>query len=466
MGAEMTKGAAEVAASSLDEDIATAEALLRSQTFQQRLDQARAARERALQSKAPDELSAATLSKPWEKPLPARQRDGSEPAARRMERAAPTLFFPAGSAPASVANAAQPFPERPIGTHVSQEGSPQAQAGRAPPKSGLLRTAIGFSLGLGIGLAVAYFAIQPSPAPSQTSAAAAPVSPVIDAAVPAGPYVPETLLAGAGQADVPVITPTSAEGQPKMPLADTPATLAPEVTPTQTMALVAGAPTVWWPETGNLAAVSPEPALPVVPQGGGPIGAIRTPAAVGIARAPEPAPAYGQEARTPPVASPAPLYPGLSVKILSPAATDASDLTELAGTLTKAGFPSPDIGQVSYTIRQTHVRYYHGADAEAAMAIAAQLGTEARDFSQSASNAPDGLIEIWVAPAASALAQTTAQPVATAKPAPVQAAAKPKPAAKKPAKAAAKPDTRAAEAAEAAKLKARILLMLQSSKTP
>lgn len=470
----MTKGATEVAASVGDEETVTAEAMLRSLTFQQRLDQARAQRERALQARGQDELSPATLSKPWEKPLPARDPAGGTQPSRRLERTAPTLFFPSGSAPAPVANlanSAAPAPE--AARAASRSPAPAAHRWPALPKSGFLRTAIGFSLGLGLGLGIALLARQPDPTATTASppSAAAPAtgvasgrtSPPADDAALSGAMAAARPLAGPGQPDVALITPASVEARPMPSLAAAPAAAAPETPPDRPMATAATAPSIWWPEAAGLPSVAGEQVPSTPPLDTETIIAARPPSQIGPAPQPDALSRYGQESRQQPVADPLLPYAGLSVKILSAAAADTPSLTALATTLRDAGFPAAAIGQVSYRISQTHVRYYYAADAEAAAAIAGRLGTGARDFSQAAPLPPEGLIEVWVAPPSGGDAQVAPPAEATPKPVPVKTATKKKAAAKNPPKAPA-PDV--TEDAEAARVKARILLLLQGSGTP
>lgn len=461
----MTKGATEVAASVGDKETVTAEAMLRSLTFQQRLDQARAQRERALRARGPDELSPATLSKPWEKSPPAHEPGGAAAPSRRLERTAPTLFFPAGSAPAPVAirsDATEPGPAPP--RMASPSPAPAAHRWFVLPKSGFLRTTIGFSLGLGLGLGVALLARQPTPTAAPTAGVVTgPTNPSADHAALPGAMATASTLAGPEQSDVPLITPASAEVSPMPSLAGAPVAAAPETPPSQPMATVVGAPSIWRPEAAGLPSAASEEVAATQPLAAETIIATRLPSQVGPVPLSDAAPHYGQESRRPPVADPLPPYAGLSVKILSAAATDTPSLTALATALSDAGFPAADIGQVSHRIRQTHVRYYHAADAEAAAVIAGRLGAVARDFSGANPLPPEGLIEVWVAPPSGGNAQVAPPAEATPKPAPVKTAAKKKAAAKKPPMAPA-PDATAD--AEAARVKARILLLLQGSGTP
>lgn len=471
----MTKGATEVAASVGDEEKVTAEAMLRSLTFQQRLDQARAQRERALQAKGADELSPATLSKPWEKPTPAPEPADAPPPSRRLERTAPTLFFPAGSAPpAPVANLTDPSPK-------GQAATPLPAPLPAPrrtllPKSGFVRTAIGFSLGLGIGLGIALLGRQPAPttptalpapaAESATGIAAGPANPPDDQGALTGTVAVTSVFAEPAQTDVPLVTPAAADVRAMPSQASAPTAAAPEAPPAQPAAFAGVPPQVWWPADARLPSTTEEAALPVPSRGPETMAATGLPPQIGPAPEADIAPRYGKEARQPPPADPLPLYSGVSVKILGAATANDPVLTTIAATLGDAGFPAPDIGHVSYKISQTHVRFYHVADEAAANVIARRLGVEARDFSQTAPPPPKGLIEVWVAPPSVAEAGSRPPAAALPKPAPVKAAAKKKSAAKKPVPPPAPAAPAVTEEAEAAQVKARILLMLLSGGSP
>lgn len=466
----MTKSAADVAASARDEGMVTADVLLRTQTFQERLEQARANRARALQASGKDDPAPVTLSKPWE-------REVSPPAGRRPARAAPidqavpTLFFPEGVRPARTADPASP---------VASEAPKSAPALPAPvrARSPLLRTAIGFSLGLGLGLTLALrpwvTSDRPLPAATtsvgQTAVATAAVAPPTGSEAGAG----GASLSAGPSFDVAPLIPASADMPSPVAATVAPAEAMPETAPAALAALPVVAPAVWLSETVAL--------FPGRPEAGAAIPGTDSPLPVGLPMpvpahaTPEITPSYGMESFMSATA-PLPEYAGLTIKVLTPAAPDTAEIAALTGELVKAGFPRPDVGQVGLAVSRTHVRFYHAQDAAAATALAASIGAEARDFTGTGSTPPDGLIELWIAAPSSQEPQakdTGPTPKSVADKAPA------KPAAKKPAKAktaatkaqtaakakAARDAAQAADAAEAARVKARLLLLLQGGANP
>ena len=75
--------------------------------------------------------------------------------------------------------------------------------------------------------------------------------------------------------------------------------------------------------------------------------------------------------------------------------------TEMAGTakglLTRDGTKLVAAARVSYTIRQTQVRYYHSADAAEALATAEALGGIVRDFTDVQRKPKPGRLEVYLA---------------------------------------------------------------------
>ena len=462
----MTKSAAEVAASAREESMVTAEVLLRSQTFQERLEQARAAREQALSARGADDLSGSTLSKPWDRQRPAGDRRPAPVAAVPLERAAPTLFFPEEPRPAANRTAPAEMP-RPAQISPPVETQAVTETAQKPARSPLLRTAIGFTLGVGLGLGIA-LALRPAPAPEApnppaTTVAAPTVSVPADAFSPAAPL--SAPAAGDGAPVLPVAGDAPSQRQPLT----TPVAAGTETPPAAPADPVAPAPSAL-AVVPNLRAPAASDAAPLAPASD--IPTIRTALAVTMAApmGPDAGASYGAEATSPAHTDLA----HLSIKLLSAAAPDDPALDALGERLTQAGFPAPDMGQVSYRVRETHVRFYHGEDAAAARDLAQLIGAEARDFTGADTPPPAGLIELWVAPSGAAVPpapKTDAAPkAAKPKTAGAKADAKTaKAAAKKKADAAraeAQAQAQAAEAAEAARVKARILLLLQSGKNP
>lgn len=100
-----------------------------------------------------------------------------------------------------------------------------------------------------------------------------------------------------------------------------------------------------------------------------------------------------------PIASPASDLPALPAvqRYFIHAPTGVSDATvqRYVGLVETSGVDIAAIGREAFRVSSTHLRYY-GADTKpAAMALAADLGVEARDFSQNAQ--VPGRIEIWLA---------------------------------------------------------------------
>lgn len=97
------------------------------------------------------------------------------------------------------------------------------------------------------------------------------------------------------------------------------------------------------------------------------------------------------------VSTPAAAPGGIDIRLYLPSKAAETTAQAAALLLADAGFPAPRVGTVDLTIRENQVRFYHPADAGAAEAMALALGAKARDFTQSGSRPPDGIIEVWVA---------------------------------------------------------------------
>ena len=464
-GAEMTKGAADVVASARGDDSVTAEDMLRSLTFQQRLDQARAAREHALQAAGQDDLASAPPGKPWERQSPP-PGEPHVPHPRRPARGAPTIFLPQAAAPHPAANAPAEgvVLEQPFAVQHAQ-GTQQFRL----PKSGLVRSTIGFGLGLGLGLAVALMILAPTGSDPDRTVASAPAT----APPPAGSgngLVLTSVSNTAAQAviDAAPVLPVSTAPQPISRPHDAPAIPKPDTPPVSASAEMPGlTPTVRWQDPIAPKAPLPEelPSLARTAEG---VPRFADPAQLS-ALAADGLPAPQTNPARPPASAPAAdgKLAHLSVQVLGAPALQQTALADIAGQLHQAGYPAPKVGAVDYKIRQTHVRFYHAADAAAAGELAARLGVEARDFSRNEASAPEGLIEVWVAAPQSQMAKgksVSAASQAKPKVAAAKAATKKKPAAAK--KATVSAEQQAADIAEAAAVKARLLLMLQGSISP
>lgn len=445
----------------------TAEVLLRSQTFQERLEQARAAREQALSARGADDLSGSTLSKPWDRQRPTGDRRPAPVAAVPLERAAPTLFFPEEPRPAANRTAPAELP-RPAQISPPAETQAVTETAQKPARSPLLRTAVGFTLGVGLGLGIA-LALRPAPAPeapnSPVPAVAAPA-----VSVPADAYAPAAPLSTPAAGDsVATVLPVAGDAPTQRQPQTAPVAAGAETPPTTPTDPVLPAPSALAVVPDLRASAAPD-AAPLAPASDLP--AIRTALALTLAApmGPDAGASYGTEATSPAHTDLA----HLSIKLLSAAAPDDPAVGALGERLTQAGFPAPDMGQVSYKVRETHVRFYHGEDAAAARDLADLIGAEARDFTAADTPPPAGLIELWVAPSGAAVppgpttdaAPKAAKPKAADAKAAKAAAKKKADAARAEAQAQAQAQAQAAEAAEAARVKARILLLLQGGKNP
>jgi hypothetical protein len=176
-------------------------------------------------------------------------------------------------------------------------------------------------------------------------------------------------------------------------------------------AVPAGLPVVF--EVTALPPSAPQASpLPRIPAGAAP--ALPTPLA-SLA-----APAATTDAAPAAVATPiAPAgfaFAGTDVLLLVPERTPDGERTALSDRMASAGFAPAAVKDVGMTIRATHVRFYHEADAAAARVLADVVGGEARDFTSFRKPPPGGTIELWVASTPPAAGQVVpARPAKTAK---------------------------------------------------
>ena len=95
-----------------------------------------------------------------------------------------------------------------------------------------------------------------------------------------------------------------------------------------------------------------------------------------------------------------PLVPGvrmvddLRVNVAAPNGVAAALLDEAADRIAALGHRPPATGTVAFTVSQSHVRYFHPSDREAATLIAAELDAPLRDFTDY--GAGEGLVEVWL----------------------------------------------------------------------
>jgi hypothetical protein len=83
---------------------------------------------------------------------------------------------------------------------------------------------------------------------------------------------------------------------------------------------------------------------------------------------------------------------------------------ETTTLLREAGWPADDARTSPFTIRETHVRYYHPEDQAAAEELAALFSASARDFTDYSPSPGDGMIELWLAGRAPTHASTRGRP--------------------------------------------------------
>ncbi len=87
--------------------------------------------------------------------------------------------------------------------------------------------------------------------------------------------------------------------------------------------------------------------------------------------------------------------PGLQYFMHVPTGVSAANLQGLVSRLDQSGVKVAEIGRENFRVSATHIRFYSPDTAEAARTVAAELGVEARDFSQNFVDTER--IEIWVA---------------------------------------------------------------------
>lgn len=84
------------------------------------------------------------------------------------------------------------------------------------------------------------------------------------------------------------------------------------------------------------------------------------------------------------------------VTVMAPESIAEADLTAMVAGLQDAGTRLGGTERVSFKVSKSHVRFYHDGDKSAAEALAARIGGDARDFTTSDINPPEGLIELWL----------------------------------------------------------------------
>jgi len=347
---------------------------------------------------------------------------------------------------------------------------PVKTAAQAPSPLGRpFRIAAGFGLGLAAGVAatsLAWMMAGPTGGSAPRTEALAPAAPVVvpqtaalsppDATPPSLSVTilsrpPEVTVALAGAGSPPEVPPNGPEitgierlarlsGSSDLPLSPAPPALdaqqtaenAPAARPTllanvadASFALqgekVAVLPSAFAPPALQAGLASPgtgrpDPAPraaeapPVAPQAG-PI----DPVDVSVASAgapPRPLTVPEAEPELEPEPGPEPKMGDLDphqVNVMAPESIADADLTATLLGLQGAGFRLGENDRVSFKVSKNHVRFYHETDRAVAEALAARIGAEARDFTASDYDPPEGMIELWL--------QGSGPKVAAAKPA-------------------------------------------------
>ncbi|OYX42334.1 MAG: hypothetical protein B7Z02_12395 [Rhodobacterales bacterium 32-67-9] len=264
--------------------------------------------------------------------------------------------------PAVLSTVVTPVPvpaQRPLLVVAARPAEPQAAdvAPRGAQNGPLLASSVP------VALASPATAIQPLPS---GPADAGPVILPRPTATPVGMPVPADLL------------PTDSALPPELPNIGAGTTDLAAVAPADPAILTAAAIAGWAaPAPGRLT-------LPRVTEGDAPLSRQPLPAAYS---APEPA------EPSPPAA---PLFSG-SVVLHAPAGVADATLVETVDKLVAVGVPVGEPSRVGFTISESNVRYFHAADAEAAAAIATEVGARLRDFTSFDPAPPAGTIEVWLA---------------------------------------------------------------------
>jgi hypothetical protein len=124
------------------------------------------------------------------------------------------------------------------------------------------------------------------------------------------------------------------------------------------------------------------------------------PAAPAAAAPSERGPAASLLPPAPMAEAPAPDIPGAAAKFVRlavPQSVGDAEAEEIAGLLKDLGIGDSRVTRVGYKVSESHVRYYHRDDAPAAAALAAILGTSARDHTAFRPRPPDGTMEVFLA---------------------------------------------------------------------
>ncbi len=309
----MVQAAADLAVTPTGDSGPNAESLMRSGTFQERLEQARHQRERVLSRRLEDpasEQARVEAAKPWDRPTaevrPLR-RDPEERVLRRLTRP-PELFAPSSLRQPPVP---QPAPQAaiilapllPQPETAPAPTPPEETVAMVPEPAGQalpVRMAVGFGFGLLLGLGLALVALGPDARPP----AAAPVAEARPVSRPATPVTTQPAAVDnlAGLAGVAVFDHPAPPARPELPQADARAESPPRAgnaPPPRPDLTIAGAnlgpaagpdglPASGFAKDGLTGAAAPRPA-PLTAPAGDPPPPAQTPPAQTLPATPKPA---------------------------------------------------------------------------------------------------------------------------------------------------------------------------------
>lgn len=91
------------------------------------------------------------------------------------------------------------------------------------------------------------------------------------------------------------------------------------------------------------------------------------------------------------------IAPGAQVRVYAPSRLADAQINAIASELRQSGAAAVNPVRTRLTIQDTHIRYYHAADAAEARAMADSIGADARDFTRFSPSPPEGTLEVWMA---------------------------------------------------------------------
>jgi hypothetical protein len=427
--------------------------MLASDSWQKRLDEARKARETVLAQRGvtPDLPAGLRAAAPHLSGPPAVGRAPQMPSPYPPKPEGPGAedpeaeeefpeFFPDAEDPPPVLRqepAVTPYAWAhvpPVGPARAAESASPATRAAAPPEPApqrrQIRIAAGFGLGLAAGVAATSLVwlmtgktalpviqtgavIPADPAPVlQTPAFTAEVSPsvrVLAASPP--PMVTSVLVSATSLPGLPPSDPgipriqalaslvdlTGLPGKPAPPGADL--HHLPDTGPALRPALQVSVPDLSFAGAPEKLTMLPASFARPAPQKDRDAAAARLPDLAPNALEPPPGPP--QASLPEPIAAAQPVAPpgaigSQQINVMAPETVRAAELTATIVSLRDAGFTLGETDRVPFKVRESHVRFYHDGDKALAEALAAQIDGEARDFTASDVNPPNGMIELWL----------------------------------------------------------------------